>query len=83
MAASASAAVSAGASGDLVAPMQGTILKVLVSAGDAVEAGDAVLVLEAMKMETTIAAGRAGTVAEISVNPGESVGAGQVVAVIE
>jgi acetyl-CoA/propionyl-CoA carboxylase biotin carboxyl carrier protein len=83
MAASASAAVSAGTSGGLVAPMQGTILKVLVSVGDAVAAGDALVVLEAMKMETTIAAGQSGTIAEISVAQGESVGAGQVVAVIE
>jgi len=83
MAASASAAVSAGTSGGLVAPMQGTILKVLVSVGDAVAAGDALVVLEAMKMETTIAAGHAGTITEIPVAQGESVGAGQVVAVIE
>jgi acetyl-CoA/propionyl-CoA carboxylase biotin carboxyl carrier protein len=83
MAASASAAVSAGAGGQLVAPMQGTILKVLVAPGDEVAAGDAVAVLEAMKMETTIAAGRAGTVGEVSVAEGESVGAGQVVAVVE
>ena len=83
MAASASAAVSAGAGGELVAPMQGTILKVLVTAGDTVAAGDPVVVLEAMKMETTIAAPQAGTVAEMPVGQGESVGAGQVVAVIE
>lgn len=83
MAASASAATSAGAAGQLVAPMQGTILKVLVGDGDEVAAGDPIVVLEAMKMETTIAADHAGTVAEIPVAPGESVGAGQVVAVIE
>ena len=83
MAASASAAVGAGAAGDLIAPMQGTILKVLVAAGDEVEAGDGVAVLEAMKMETTIAASRAGKVSEILVGPGDSVGAGQVVAVLE
>ena len=83
MAASASAAVGAGAPGDLVAPMQGTILKILAGEGDAVEAGDPVVVLEAMKMETTIAAASAGKVSEVSVAVGDAVGAGQVVAVIE
>ena len=83
MAASASAAVAAGAGGELVAPMQGTILKVLLALGDTVASGDPVVVLEAMKMETTIAASRAGTVAELPIVAGQSVGAGQVVAVIE
>ncbi|HJR44494.1 MAG TPA: biotin carboxylase N-terminal domain-containing protein [Actinomycetota bacterium] len=83
MAASASAAVHSGGGGDLVAPMQGTILKVLVEPGAEVEAGDAIVVLEAMKMETTIAAPRSGRVSELSVAEGESVGAGQVVAVLE
>jgi acetyl-CoA/propionyl-CoA carboxylase, biotin carboxylase, biotin carboxyl carrier protein len=83
MAASASAAVDAAGGGELVAPMQGTILKVLVTEGDAVEAGQPVIVLEAMKMETTIAANQAGKVAELPVEAGGSVGAGQVVAVIE
>jgi biotin carboxyl carrier protein len=45
--------------------------------------GDPVVVLEAMKMETTITAGMAGTIAELPVEVGGSVGAGQVVAVIE
>ncbi len=83
MAASASAAVGAGAAGDLVAPMQGTILKVLVDEGDELETGDPVAVLEAMKMETTIAASRAGKLSEILVTAGDTVGAGQVVAVLE
>src|SRR5687768_16875882 len=83
MAASASAAVQSGGTGDLIAPMQGTILKVLAKQGDTVEAGEAVVVLEAMKMETTIAAPSAGTITELPVNVGDSVGAGQVVAVIE
>ncbi|MFP5351497.1 MAG: biotin/lipoyl-containing protein, partial [Actinomycetota bacterium] len=83
MAASASAAVQTGGSGELIAPMQGTILKVLAKQGDTVEAGEAVVVLEAMKMETTIAAPRAGTISELPVDVGDSVGAGQVVAVLE
>ena len=56
-----------GGDGTITAPMQGTIVKVLVEAGDTVEAGQAVLVLEAMKMENHINAERAGTVAEIRV----------------
>jgi acetyl-CoA/propionyl-CoA carboxylase biotin carboxyl carrier protein len=71
------------AGGDIFAPMQGTILKVVVEEGGVVEAGDPVLVLEAMKMETTIAAPRAGTVKEMRVTAGENVGVGQVLAVIE
>ena len=46
-------------------PMQGTIVKVLVEVGDEVEAGQAVCVLEAMKVENNITADKAGTVKEI------------------
>ena len=63
-------------------PMQGTILKVLVAVGDAVEVGQAVCVLEAMKMENQITAEKAGTIAEIKVNVGDTVSAGDVVVVI-
>jgi acetyl-CoA/propionyl-CoA carboxylase biotin carboxyl carrier protein len=63
--------------------MQGTIVQVLVSVGDTVEAGQAVCVLEAMKMENHINAERAGTVTHVNVAPGDSVGAGDVVVVIE
>ena len=85
MAASAAAAVHGSVSGgrDVVAPMQGTILTVLVSDGDEVTAGQPILVLEAMKMETTISASRAGTVAELKAAPGDTAGAGQVLAVID
>ncbi len=75
-------ASSSGGSGKVAVPMQGTIVKVLVEIGDEVEAGQALCVLEAMKMENNIAADRAGTVAEIKVEPGQSVGAGDVVVVI-
>ena len=57
-------------------------MKVLVAIGDAVEAGQAVVVLEAMKMENQIAAEKAGTVKEIKVKAGDTVGAGDVVVVI-
>ena len=69
-------------SGTVTVPMQGTIVKVLVAVGDTVEVGQAVCVLEAMKMENNIAADNAGTVAEVKVEPGQAVGAGDVVAVI-
>ena len=71
-----------GGSGQVTVPMQGTIVKVLVSVGDEVEAGQAVTVLEAMKMENNITSETSGTVAEIRVAPGDSVGAGDVVMVI-
>jgi acetyl-CoA/propionyl-CoA carboxylase biotin carboxyl carrier protein len=70
-------------SGQVTVPMQGTIVKVLVSVGDTVEVGQAVTILEAMKMENNIAAEAAGTVAEIRVKPGDAVGAGDVVVVID
>jgi acetyl-CoA/propionyl-CoA carboxylase biotin carboxyl carrier protein len=70
-------------SGKVTVPMQGTIVKVLVEVGQAVEAGQPVCVLEAMKMENNIAADKAGTVAEIKVEPGQSVGSGDIVVVIE
>ena len=63
--------------------MQGTIVKVLVSAGDTVEAGQTVCVLEAMKMENHVAAEKSGTVTEVRVLSGSSVGTGDILAVIE
>ncbi|HET9060237.1 MAG TPA: biotin carboxylase N-terminal domain-containing protein [Acidimicrobiales bacterium] len=70
------------AKGEVVAPMQGTVVKVLVSPGDVVAAGQAVCVLEAMKMENSIFAPAAGTVSEVRVAPGASVGTGDVLVVI-
>jgi acetyl-CoA/propionyl-CoA carboxylase biotin carboxyl carrier protein len=72
-----------GGSGQVTVPMQGTIVKVLVEVGQHVEAGQAVVVLEAMKMENQINAERSGTVREIKVGPGDTVGGGDVVVVIE
>ncbi len=69
-------------SGRVTVPMQGTIVKVLVTVGDSVEVGQPVTVLEAMKMENNIVAEMSGTVTEIRVQPGDSVGAGDVVVVI-
>jgi len=69
-------------SGNVEVPMQGTIVKVLVEVGQSVEAGQAVVVLEAMKMENQITAEKAGEVKEIKVSAGDTVGAGDVVVVI-
>jgi acetyl-CoA/propionyl-CoA carboxylase biotin carboxyl carrier protein len=72
-----------GGDGTVTAPMQGTIVQVLVEVGAQVEVGQAILVLEAMKMENHISAERAGEVKEIRVSAGDSVGTGDVLAVIE
>ena len=78
------AGAAAGASGSaLVTPMQGTVLRVLVEAGQLVSAGDVVAIVEAMKMENEIAAHRDGTIAELRAIEGGSVAAGDVLAVIE
>ncbi len=70
------------ASGSLLAPMPGTVVRVAVEAGAEVAAGDVVLVLEAMKMQHTVTAPHAGTVDEIRVAPGSQVAAGEVLAVV-
>ena len=70
------------ADGTVAVPMQGTIIKVLVTEGEVVEADQTICVLEAMKMENPINADRAGTVRELRVSVGDSLGAGDVVAVI-
>jgi acetyl-CoA/propionyl-CoA carboxylase biotin carboxyl carrier protein len=70
----------AAASGDsLTAPMQGTIVKVAVADGDTVEAGDLVVVLEAMKMEQPINAHKAGTVTGLTAEAGAVVTSGSVI----
>jgi acetyl-CoA/propionyl-CoA carboxylase biotin carboxyl carrier protein len=71
-----------GGSGTVTAPMQGTIVKVLVEVGATVAAGDALVVLEAMKMENHINAETSGTVQEVRVSAGDSVGTGDILAVI-
>jgi acetyl-CoA/propionyl-CoA carboxylase biotin carboxyl carrier protein len=72
-----------GASGDsLTSPMQGTIVKVAVEDGTTVEAGDLVVVLEAMKMEQPITAHKAGTVSGLSAEVGAAVTSGAVLCTI-
>ncbi|HUR51404.1 MAG TPA: biotin carboxylase N-terminal domain-containing protein [Mycobacteriales bacterium] len=73
---------SALAAGSLVAPMPGTVLRVAVEPGDDVKAGDALVVLEAMKMEHGVRAVADGRVEEVLVTPGQQVDAGAVLAVV-
>jgi propionyl-CoA carboxylase alpha chain len=71
------------ATGSLLAPMPGTVVSVAVEAGQQVESGQVVLVLEAMKMQHRVSAPHAGTVTEIDVKPGQQVAAGEVLAVVD
>ncbi len=68
------------ASGDaLVSPMQGTIVKIVAEEGQAVSAGDTVVVLEAMKMEQPLTAHKDGTVTGLTVGVGQTVSAGETI----
>jgi acetyl-CoA/propionyl-CoA carboxylase biotin carboxyl carrier protein len=67
----------------VIVPMQGTIVKVNVEIGQQVEAGETVVILEAMKMENSVNAEKSGIVKSIKVATGDSVSAGDVVMVIE
>ncbi|HEX7097949.1 MAG TPA: acetyl-CoA carboxylase biotin carboxylase subunit [Acidimicrobiia bacterium] len=68
--------------GVITAPMQGTIVKVHVRAGDTVEAGDPICVLEAMKMENEVKSPVAGAVVDLRVEPGDTVSNGAVIAIV-
>jgi acetyl-CoA/propionyl-CoA carboxylase biotin carboxyl carrier protein len=70
-------------SGKVTVPMQGTIVKVNVTVGQTVEAGDTVVILEAMKMENSVNAEKTGVVKSVNVTTGASVSAGDVVVEIE
>jgi acetyl/propionyl-CoA carboxylase alpha subunit len=71
------------AAGSLLAPMPGLVLRVLTEVGAVVTAGQPLLVLEAMKMEQTVAAPAGGVVAELHAKAGDQVSTGQVLAVVE
>jgi acetyl/propionyl-CoA carboxylase alpha subunit len=71
------------ASGSLIAPMNGAVVAVEVTVGDEVQAGQVILILEAMKMEHQIIAPTAGVVTEVFAALGEPVAADTVLAVVE
>jgi glutaconyl-CoA decarboxylase len=77
------AAPSIAAGGQVVAPMPGMILEVLVAVGDTVTAGAPIMKIEAMKMENVIPAPVAGTVKELLVKQGDRVQTETLLAVIE
>jgi biotin carboxyl carrier protein len=83
-AAAPAAPAAAGAAGSIKvdAPMPGKILAVKKHVGDAVKAGDPILVLEAMKMENDIVAPKDGTVASINVSVGDAVESGATLATL-
>ena len=64
------------------APMPGKVLSVNVKAGDKVEAGDVLLILEAMKMQNEIMAPEDGTVSDVRVSAGDTVATGDVMVVL-
>ncbi|NYF49859.1 biotin/lipoyl-containing protein [Tunturiibacter gelidoferens] len=65
------------------APMPGRVVRVLVEVGDEVEVGQAVVVIEAMKMQNELKSPKAGRVAKITVGVGDAVGSGDVLVVVE
>ncbi len=67
----------------VIAPMPGKVVKLLVTPGQTVEAGEGVVVIEAMKMENELKARVAGTIAEIRTEEGKTVNGGDVLVVIE
>jgi biotin carboxyl carrier protein len=58
---------------ELTAPLPGTVIEIFVKAGDYIEAGQVILVIEAMKMKNSIRSTRAGAIAEVLVNAGQTV----------
>ncbi|MGQ0482812.1 MAG: ATP-binding protein [Pseudonocardia sp.] len=70
------------APGSLAAPMPGSVVRVNVAAGSSVRAGEALVVLEAMKMEHTVSSPIDGEVSELAVRPGDQVATGDVLVVV-
>ncbi|MBD8971396.1 MAG: acetyl-CoA carboxylase biotin carboxyl carrier protein subunit [Prevotella sp.] len=82
-AASTSSAPTAGAGKPVVAPLPGTINEIKVKVGDKVNAGDTVVILEAMKMQNNIEAETSGTITSINVNKGDAVMEGDTLVTIK
>jgi len=76
------AGTGAGGSDTVASPMQGTVLDVKVSAGDVVEAGQVICIIEAMKMENEVTAHRAGTVADVAIAAAQPISIGQPICTI-
>jgi biotin carboxyl carrier protein len=68
---------------EIVSPMPGTIIEVLVKTGDKVNADDELIILESMKMENPICASSNGTVTEVKVEEQDKVQVNQVLAIID
>jgi 3-methylcrotonyl-CoA carboxylase alpha subunit len=81
-AAAASASGTGAGSGAILAPMPGVVAEIRVAAGDRVEAGQVIAVLESMKLFMPLSADVAGTVADVECRTGETVGAGKRLATI-
>lgn len=77
------AAPVASAANAICAELPGSVFKLVASVGDSVNAGDKIMILEAMKMEIDVVAPRAGKVTSINVQPNDKIEAGQVLAVVE
>ena len=67
----------------MIAPMPGLIIKVAKNEGDSVEAGEVVVILEAMKMQNELTAPISGTLRQVNIKQGENVEMRQVLCVIE
>ncbi len=68
---------------NIAAPMPGKVIRVLVSAGDSVDVGQGLVVVEAMKMQNEMKATHPGRVTEVRASAGQTVGAGETLLVIE
>jgi biotin carboxyl carrier protein len=66
----------------VIAPMPGKVVRVLVKPGEAVEAGNGILVVEAMKMQNEVRSPKSGKIERILVSEGQAVSAGEVLAVV-
>lgn len=82
-AAASSSSGPASGSSQVVAPLPGLILNVMVKVGDKVNAGQKIMIMEAMKMENDITAGLSGTVKTLNVKNGDNISEGDILAVIE
>ncbi|MGB0035693.1 MAG: biotin/lipoyl-containing protein [Candidatus Acidiferrales bacterium] len=66
----------------VIAPMPGKIVRVLAKAGDSVEAGQGILVIEAMKMQNEVRSPKSGTIESLLVVEGRTVNAGEILAIV-